>query len=106
MGALFVRRNAQHYYFGDYYDKRYGERGFVAWPEYRVGRTGYDPNYSYYRHKHLAEPRWEASLHELYRSRLSGEVPRPPRTWSSKFTPSRSSPATRPPPWSFMRTSP
>jgi WXXGXW repeat (2 copies) len=80
MGAMFVCSSAQHYYFGDYFDKRYAARGFVTWPEYRVGKTGYDANYNYYRHLHAADPRWETSLRDLYRTRASGEVPRPPRT--------------------------
>src|SRR5262249_32662582 len=41
LGALFVRASVQHYYFGDYFEPRYAARGFVAWPEYRVGRAGY-----------------------------------------------------------------
>jgi hypothetical protein len=80
MGALFVGPAIQHYYFGDYFDPRYATRGFVAWTDYRLGRSSFDPNFSYYRHRHAAEPLWEPALRDLYRARASGEVPRPPRT--------------------------
>jgi len=80
IGALFVGPAIQHYYFGDYFDNRYAERGFVAWTDYRLGRSTYDPNFSYYRHLHKADPRWEPALRDLYRGRRSGDVPRPPRT--------------------------
>jgi WXXGXW repeat (2 copies) len=80
LGALFVHPAGCHYYFGDYFEPRYATRGFVAWPEYRIGRVGFDPNFAYYRHLHVAEPLWEPALHNLYRARLAGEVPRPPRT--------------------------
>jgi WXXGXW repeat (2 copies) len=79
-GALFVGPAAQHYYFGDYFDEGYEQRGFVAWTDYRLGRDTFDPNFSYYRHQHAAEPRWEPALRDLYRARRSGAVPRPPRT--------------------------
>jgi hypothetical protein len=79
-GALFVGPAVQHYYFGDYFDERYEKRGFVAWPDYRLGRSTFDPNFSYYRHQHAAESRWEPALRDLYRARRSGAVPRPPRT--------------------------
>ena len=80
IGALFVRRGTRHYYFGDYFEERYQKRGFVAWTDYRPSPGAFDPNFSYYRHQHAAEPRWEPGLRELYRARRSGEVPRPPRT--------------------------
>lgn len=80
MGALFVRLAAQHYYFGDYFDNRYAARGFVAWPDYRAGRGGYDPNYNYYRRQYAGDPRWESGMHDLYLGRSNGQVPRPPRT--------------------------
>jgi hypothetical protein len=80
MGALFIGPAFHHYYFGDYFEERYAKRGFVAWVDYRRGKSAYDPYFDYYRHQHAAEPRWEAGLRELYRGRRAGEVPRPPRT--------------------------
>jgi hypothetical protein len=80
LGALFVRPSAGNYYFGDYFDDRYERRGFVPWVDYRVGRAGYDPMYSYYRHAYHDEPRWDRSLRELYAGRRDGGIPRPPHT--------------------------
>src|SRR5581483_726268 len=84
MGALFVSPGARHYCFGDYFDERYEKRGFVAWTDYHPSRGAFDPNFSYYRHQHAAEPRWEPGLRELYRARRSGEVPRPPHTFAEQ----------------------
>jgi len=80
LGALFVRSFGQQYYFGDYFESGYATRGYTAWPEYRVGRNGYDPNYAYYRHQYAAQPLWEPALRDLYRARIAGEVARPPHT--------------------------
>jgi hypothetical protein len=80
LGALFVRFAGRHYYFGDYFEGGYVARGYRAWPDYRVGRNGYDPNFAYYRHRYAADPLWEPALHNLYRARLAGEVARPPHT--------------------------
>jgi WXXGXW repeat (2 copies) len=80
LGALFVRSSGQQYYFGDYFDTRYATSGYQAWPDYRIGRNGYDPNYAYYRNRYAAEPLWEPALRDLYRARLAGEVARPPQT--------------------------
>ena len=80
LGALFVGPATRHYYFGDYFEERYEKRGFIAWNDYHPGKGAFDPNFSYYRHLHAAEPKWEPALRELYRGRRSGEVPRPPHT--------------------------
>ncbi len=84
LGALFVGPAREHYYFGDYFENRYATRGFVAWPDYRVGRTSFDPTYNYYRHQHAADPQWDASLRDLYRARAAGEIARPPQTWGQQ----------------------
>ena len=80
LGALFVRPSFGHYYFGDYYEPAYERQGFVSWLDFRIGRRGYDPLYSYYRQSYAADPRWESGLRELYVARRSGEAARPPRT--------------------------
>ncbi len=80
MGALFVGPATRHYYFGDYFDAPYAKRGFVAWTDYHPGPGAFDPNFSYYRHLHAAEPGWEPALRQLYRGRTSGDIPRPPHT--------------------------
>jgi hypothetical protein len=79
-GALFIRTGFSSYYFGDYFDAGYRPRGFTAFVDYRFGRTGYDPLYSYYRWDHREDRNWLRDLHGLYAGRFSGEIARPPRT--------------------------
>ena len=58
--SLFVRRNSHHYYFGDYYDHRYTQRGFHPWYSKQATRYGYDPFYKNYRSHRMAKDRqWE-----------------------------------------------
>jgi hypothetical protein len=80
LGALFVRQAARHYYFGDYFDPRYQNQGFVAWPDYSPVKGAFDPTFAYYRHQHAADKNWEPALRNLYAARRSGEIPRPPQT--------------------------
>jgi hypothetical protein len=80
IGALFVRRTAACYYFGDYFNPGYARNGFVPWIDYRLSRSFYDPSFAYYRHTFAGHAGWERSLRSLYAARLSGEVPPPPRT--------------------------
>jgi hypothetical protein len=79
-GALFVRPLYCHYFFGDFFEAKYKERGFVAWFDYRVTKNVFDPNFVYYRHLFRADPTWERGLRDLYAGRISGAIPRPPRT--------------------------
>ena len=37
--SLFVRPSYGHYYFGDYYEPAYQNRGFVAWVDFRSHRN-------------------------------------------------------------------
>src|SRR5262249_51116064 len=80
LSALFVRTHICHYHFGDYFESVYVKRGFVPWLDYRVTRTTYDVNYSYYRHAYARYPTWDRGLRRLYTGRFEGVVPRPPRT--------------------------
>lgn len=80
MSALFVNPAASHYYFGDYFDNRYTQAGFVPWIDYRIGRSAYDPNFSYYRSGFARQGGWERGLRTLYQARFQGDVARPPRT--------------------------
>jgi hypothetical protein len=80
MGSLFIRPGYNHYYFGDYFEPAYRRRGFVSWLDFSVGRTRFDPLYSYYRWHYREDRHWERDLHTLYAARFRGEVPRPPRT--------------------------
>jgi hypothetical protein len=48
---LFVRRNFNHYYFGDWYGAGYANRGYCGWSQlaFNTGFRGYyDPLYTYY----------------------------------------------------------
>ncbi|HZY89486.1 MAG TPA: hypothetical protein VFE78_31985, partial [Gemmataceae bacterium] len=80
LGALFVRPKLCSYYFGDYFEARYTRAGFVPWVDYRIGRSGYDSNFAYYRHAFGRDESWERGLRGLYAGRFEGSVPRPPRT--------------------------
>src|SRR5205085_2097791 len=60
-------------------DRRYQDRGFVPWVDYRVGRSAYDPIFAYYRQTFDRE--WERGVRNLYGRRLEGEADRPPRTF-------------------------
>lgn len=79
-GALFVRPSYGHYYFGDYFDARYRGLGFTAWVDFRIGRSGYDPLFSYYRWNFRSDRHWEGGLRDLYTARFQGNAARPPRT--------------------------
>ncbi|QJW99935.1 hypothetical protein FTUN_7558 [Frigoriglobus tundricola] len=80
LGALFVRSAARHYYFGDYFEPRFGKLGFVAWPDYHPVKGAYDPTFAYYHHQHAGDARWEPALRNLYKERLNGTIPRPPHS--------------------------
>jgi hypothetical protein len=55
LGSLFVRPKHGHYYYGDYYDRRYEERGFYPWHSKQVMRYGDDPIYTHYRSRQLRD---------------------------------------------------
>ncbi len=80
LGALFVRPDHCHYYFGDYFEDRYQKSGYVAWVNYRPTTDSYDPNFAYYRHRFNGDRSWETNLRDLYADRFRGDIPRPPRT--------------------------
>jgi hypothetical protein len=86
ISALFVCPEHGHYYFGDYFDARYQERGYVAWVDFRPTRHSYDPNFDYYRNRFRGDRIWETNLRNLYAERASGGVPRPPRTLTQQLT--------------------
>jgi hypothetical protein len=82
---MFVRLGNRHFYFGDYFEPLYERRGFVAWPDYHPIPRLFDPCFAYYRHLHIGDARWEPALRHLYAGRVSGEIPRPPRTLAKQF---------------------
>jgi hypothetical protein len=80
-GAFFVHPVSHHYYFGDYFEARYRNAGFVAWCDFRYGRFGFDPLFGYYRWHYRNDPRWVSDLHGVYVARFNGTMPRPAHTF-------------------------
>ena len=81
---LFLRPNYHHYYFGDYYDRRYRDNGYHAPYAYQSSRYGYDPIYSYRRWTHRQDRDWERNYKESYDYRRDHEDARPPRTFAEQ----------------------
>jgi len=84
MEHLFLRPRYHHYYFGDYYDRRYRDGGYYSPYAYHTSRYGYDPVYSHRRWKHREDRDWERRYMESYDYRRDNESARPPRTWSDQ----------------------
>src|SRR5262249_45996891 len=79
ISALFVQPRWSHYYFGDYFDRAYVDRGYIPWTDFRLVRQVVDPNFAYYRVRFRDET-WAQNLVTLYSARFRGEIARPPRT--------------------------
>jgi hypothetical protein len=86
IGALFVRPDRGHYYFGDYFEPQYAKRGYVAWVDFRSSPECYDPNFAYYRHRFNGDRTWETNLRGLYTARTNGTIARPPHTLVQQTT--------------------
>jgi hypothetical protein len=84
MEHLFLRPNYHHYYFGDYYDRRYRTSGYYSPYAYHSSRYGYDPVYSHRRWSHRDDRDWERRYQESYDYRRDNESARPPRTWADQ----------------------
>ena len=80
---LFLRPNYGHYYFGDYYEPRYRDRGFYASYSYSSSRRGYDPIYSYNRWENRNDRQWDRQRQDYYEYRRDHAEARPPRTWAA-----------------------
>lgn len=78
---LFLRPRYGHYYFGDYYEPRYHDRGFFASYSYNAGRRGCDPIFAHYRWENRNDVNWERGRREYYEFRRDHVDSRPPRTW-------------------------
>ncbi len=84
LGAMFVRPGYSSYYFGDYFDRRYTNLGYRPWVDYRQGHA-IDPLWAYYRHSYGTHDRnWVTNMNRLYQGRVSGEIPRPARTFAEQ----------------------
>lgn len=78
---LFLRPTYRHYYFGDYYDRRYRDNGYYSPYAYQSSRHGHDPIYSYQFWTHREDRDWERNYEASYDYRRDNELARPPRTW-------------------------
>jgi hypothetical protein len=79
--ALWVRPAYTHYYFGDYYEPVYRDRGFESAIVY--SRTNYDSIIVYERYDRVyvrRQPDWEVVQINIYNDRVAGRADRPPRT--------------------------
>ncbi|RYD48128.1 MAG: hypothetical protein EOP83_26975, partial [Verrucomicrobiaceae bacterium] len=80
---LFVRPGYGHYYFGDYYEPRYRNEGFVASFSYGAGNVrGYDPIYAYSRWSHRDDRGWDRRQREDFDYFRDNRDARPPRSWN------------------------
>ena len=80
---LFIRPRYGHYYFGDYYEPRYRQEGFVASFSYGAGSVvGYDPIYAYARWSHRDDRDWDRRQREDFDYFRDNRDARPPRRWS------------------------
>lgn len=84
MEHLFLRPNYHHYYFGDYYDRKYRNGGYYSPYTYHSSRHGYDPIYSYRRWTHREDSDWERRYEASYDYRRDHDSARPPHTWADQ----------------------
>lgn len=80
---LFLRPTHGHYYFGDYYEPAYRDRGFYASFSYNSGGRGYDPIYAHYRWENRNDRNWDRQRQDYYEYRRDHSDARPPRTWAA-----------------------
>jgi len=79
--SLFIRTNTHHYYFGDYYDRRYEDRGFHPWYSREARHYGDDPMYMHYRSEQMRrDPDWDNHIQEQFSYRREHVDARPPQT--------------------------
>jgi hypothetical protein len=81
---LFLRPDYHHYYFGDYYDRRYQNRGYYSPYAFQSSHRGFDPVYSQRRWMQRQDRDWERRYQESYEYRRDHESARPPRTWAAQ----------------------
>lgn len=81
---LFLRETHYHYYFGDYYDDRYVNRGFRPWFKTKTSRKCYDPIYAHHRWRHRDDRDWDGRLRRDFDLRRRDHRARPPRSWADQ----------------------
>jgi hypothetical protein len=78
LGSLFVRVDLHRYCFGDYFDARFLQHGFVPWVDYRLHRNVPEPFFRQIALTYRTQPNWERNLRKLYDDRRVGIALRPP----------------------------
>lgn len=84
MEHLFLRPDYHHYYFGDYYSRRYQKRGYYSPQVFQSSRRGYDPVYSQRSWMQRKDRAWESREEASYAYRRDHESARPPQTWAAQ----------------------
>ncbi len=79
---LFLRPRSYHYYFGDYFDQRYVNRGYRPWFSAHTSRKVYDPIYVHRRWNHRNDRGWDDRLRSDFNYRRQNVSARPPRAWA------------------------
>jgi hypothetical protein len=77
---LFVRPGYSHYYFGDYYDPVYRDRGIYPWVRFQPEYGRYDPLYTYYWSRAEEEGNFLSLVGQWYDYYRVNEALRPPGT--------------------------
>jgi hypothetical protein len=77
---LFVRPGYSHYYFGDYYDPIYSERGIYPWVRFQPDYRRYDPLYTYYGSRAGEDGNFLGRVGQWYEYYRVNEALRPPGT--------------------------
>ena len=83
LDSLWVRPCYCHYYFGDYYNAGYRDYGFESCVVYSQRR--YDSIFVYERWDRRADPRWYDTQLVIYKDRVAGLRPLPPRTLTAQI---------------------
>ncbi len=81
---LFVRPRYGHYYYGDYYEPRYADRGFYSSVTFaRSYNRGFDPIYTYQRWEHRDDRNWERNRVADFDYFRDNRDARPPQTFAA-----------------------
>lgn len=81
---LFLRSNDYHYYFGDYFDARYANRGYRPWFSTYTSKRVYDPIYQHRRWQHRNDRDWDNRLRRDFDHRRQNVHARPARSWADQ----------------------
>ncbi len=82
--ALFLRPRYYHYYFGDYYARRYYTRGIYPWFSLHARRVVYDPIFVQQRWLNRNDHEWEKRLQVKFHERRDYQGSRPPRSFGQR----------------------